>query len=1011
MRLTKLSIFSFLAALLLLWGCSTTNHGTLPTMAYHDITSHYNAYFNSNEKLTSTIRTAEAQHRDKFDSVIPVYAHSDSKEFASYSGDLDDVIKRSTMGIQLHNVSNWSDDHMLLIGKASYLKGDYDKAAGSFKYITTEYKEGVDYVKVMRALGKRPGKYVKVKKKPKKPEFKEVTQADGSKKLEKVDNRPSFSVWIHTPARSEALIWLIKTYTRTGRFDEAASVITYVRSDDNFYKNYDPQLELADADLQVTRKNYNAAIEPLEKYLAHKKIRKRKKLKTRALFVLAQCYEMKGDYPKATLNYKEVLKSRPNYDMEFYAKLKMAKLGRGGSDNSSVKALLAKMAKDGKYKDYYDQIYYELAMISLQENQRDEARKFLHKSVDNSTTNDDQRALSYLKLAELDYQDEAYVTSKFFYDSTLNFMAKNDARYPDIEERDKLLDNLVKQLNIIAEEDSVQKIAAMPEAQRQKYIRDAIARKEQEEEAKKEAEETAKQQQQLENFKGSGQQNGPQQPGGAPAGSNWYFYNTAARATGYNDFIKKWGRRKLEENWRRKNKSSNSDETDTNTAAVDSAKTDDKKDVATGTPEEQMLAGIPTTPEKLDKSNERMIDAYYTAGTIYKDGLDAYDKAQVMFETLNSRFAKHKLLLESYYYLYLIAQKRGMNAMAQEYKGKILAEFPESVIAKVLRDPNFVNESKQKEQEVNNYYESTYSDFVNNRLDSAWLKAKLSDSRFKPNPLSAKFELLLALILAKQNRLEDYVQALNKLVNKNTDMEVKKTASNLLTALNKSSLPQIDLSKDSLRRDSLNALYRYEATGSGKPDSATLQLQQQLEQAKDKAKQQGVQVKVDTTAKTVEQPAAKNDTVNKAGNNVTPGNNAPANNVVAEDTSSPFKRSDDAVHYFIVYIKDPTVSANATTSVLAKLNAFNSTQYEVKHLQAKQVMIDSKNKLINVRQFKNRADVMEYYNVVRKQEQLYDDMMAGQYVITCISTLNFSTLLDTKNIDEYQKFFNRVYGK
>ncbi len=1011
MRLTKLSIFFFLGALLILGGCSTTNHGTLPTMAYHDITSHYNAYFNSNEKLVNTLRTGEAQHRDKFDSVIPVYAHSDSKEFASYASDLDDVIKRSTMGIQLHNVSNWSDDHMLLIGKASYLKGDYDKAAGSFKYITTEYKEGVDYVKVMRALGKKTGKYVKVKKKVKKPEFKEVTQADGTKKLEKVDNRPQFSLWIHEPARSEALIWLIKTYTRTGRYDEAASVITYVRSDDNFYKNYDPQLELADADLAVTRKNYSAAIDPLEKYLAHKKIRKRKKLKTRALFVLAQCYEIKGDNPKAILNYKEVLKSRPNYDMEFYAKLKMAKLGRSGSDNGGVKALLAKMAKDGKYKDYYDQIYYELAMISLQENSRDEARKFLHKSVDNSTNNDDQRALSYLKLAELDYQDEAYVTSKFFYDSTLSFMAKNDARYPEIEERDKLLDNLVKQLNIIATEDSIQKVAAMPEAQRQKFIKDAIARKEQEEEAKKEAEETAKQQLQLENFKGTGQQNNAQQQNSPGAGSNWYFYNTAARATGYNDFIKKWGRRKLEENWRRKNKnSSTGDDNDTNTAVVDSAKTDTKQDVVTGTPEEQLLAGIPTTPEKLTKSNDRMIDAYYTAGTIYKDGLDAYDKAQTMFETLNARFPKHKLLLESYYYLYLIAQKRGQAAMAQEYKNKILAEFPESVIAKVLRDPNFVNESKQKEQEINTYYESTYRDFVNNQLDSAWLKAKLSDSRFKPNPLASKFELLLALILAKQNRLEDYVQALNRIVNKSTDMEVKKTAGDLLTALNKSSLPQIDLSKDSLRRDSLNALYRYEATGSGKPDSATLQLQQQLEQAKEKAKQQGVLVKVDTAAKkTEEQTTTAKDTATKGNTTVT--SNAPAPNVVVEDTTSPFKRSDETVHYFIVYIKDPTVSSNASTSVLAKINAFNSTQYDVKHLQAKQVMIDSKNKLINVRQFKNRADVMEYYNVLRKQDQLFSDMQAGQYVLTCISTVNFSTLLDTKNIDEYQKFFNRVYGK
>lgn len=67
--------------------------------------------------------------------------------------------------------------------------------------------------------------------------------------------------------------------------------------------------------------------------------------------------------------------------------------------------------------------------------------------------------------------------------------------------------------------------------------------------------------------------------------------------------------------------------------------------------------------------------------------------------------------------------------------------------------------------------------------------------------------MLAALILAKQNRLGDYVQALNKIINKSKDVEVKKTASELLSNLNKSALPQIDLSKDSTMRDSLNAQY------------------------------------------------------------------------------------------------------------------------------------------------------------------------------------------------------------
>lgn len=989
---------------MLLWGCSTTNHATLPTMAYQDITSHYNAYFNSSEKLKNVYKLSLESHKDKFDSVLPVFHYTDPKEFASYSSDLDDVVKRSTLAIQLHNISNWSDDHFLLIGQSNFLKGDYDKAASSFKYITTEFKEGVDYVKVMKGLGKPLKKYVKKKKKKVKPEVKVVINKDGTQTLEKVDKRPEFSLWIHEPARSEALLWLIKTYSRQNKFDEASTVVTYTRGDELFYKNLDPQVDLVEADLRVAEKDYGAAIEPLEKYLNAKKVRKKKKLRVRPLFVLAQCYAITGNNAKAVQNYKKVLKSRPNYDMEFYAKIKMAKLGRGESGNMDVRKLLAKMAKDNKYRDYFDQIFYELALISIAENNRVEARNFLHQSVNNSTNNDEQKALSFLKLAELDYGDEMYVNSKFFYDSTLSFMSKNDDRYADVTERVKVLDNLVKQLNIIADEDSLQKLASMSEVQREKIIRDAVFKKEQEEEEKKAAA-TSGSTSQVNNFMNNQSQNNLQQQN-ANLGSTWYFYNANARSTGYNDFIKKWGNRKLEENWRRKNKTSAISDDD-NTLLSDttlSTQKDAESVLNSGSIEDQMHSSIPLTPEKLEKSNGKLVDAYYTAGTIYKDGLESYPKADNMFETLNARFPKNKLLLESYYNLYLLALKQKNTAKAEEYKNKILAEFPESVIAKVLRDPNFVNEAKQREKAVFDYYELAYNDYSGDSLDSCWYKCEMADKLFKPNPISGKFQLLEALVLSKQNRLADYVQALNKIISRTTDVEVKKVATDLLAALNKSSLPQIDLSKDSTKRDSLNAVFFRGA------DTSEAAIQKQFNEAREQAKQGGVVVKTDTTTKhavvnatdTTKNISTVKDTSAKTSNS--------AQNVVEEDTISPYVRSDAAVHYFIIYIKDGTAPQSAIMSTMAKIDAFNSTQFTDKRLVAKQVLIDSKNKLINIRQFKNREEVMSYYKVIKAQDQLFSDLKKEQYAITCISTLNFSTLLSEKNIDLYnEKFFKRVY--
>jgi len=321
---------------------------------------------------------------------------------------------------------------------------------------------------------------------------------------------------------------------------------------------------------------------------------------------------MTGNSGKAIENYQRVLKSHPNYDMEFYAKIKMAKLARGASgDNKQIRNLLARMAKDGKYKDYWDQVYYELALISISENNRIEARNLLHKSIDNSTTNDDQKALSFLKLAELDYEEEEYVSAKFFYDSTLVFMAKNDARYADIDERDKMLDNLVKQLDIIAQEDSLQRLAALPKDERERVVREALERKEQAEEDKKLEQKNAQQQSQMNTFQNTGTGNTQTQSQSAASGSSWYFYNVSARAAGYNDFIKKWGRRKIEENWRRKDKGSSmsTDEETTAAAAAAADTTAALEDIAQQpkTPEEEMMAAIPTSPEKMSKSTDKIV--------------------------------------------------------------------------------------------------------------------------------------------------------------------------------------------------------------------------------------------------------------------------------------------------------------------------------------------------------------------------------------------------------------------
>lgn len=792
LRFTKVVIFAAFWGLLLLAGCSTTNHAPLPSMVYHDITGHYNAYFNANERLKAVYVTMDKTHKDNYKEILPLYTYSDPKEASAVSGELDEIEKHLTNSVQIHKVSNWADDDFLMMGKAVYIKGNYERAQSFFKYTTTEYKNGVDYVKERKKEGKNAKPTLK-RKPVKKPKFVQKLDEKGNMILVKVDERPSYTLMIHEPARAEALLWLAKSYAAQKKFVEAASVIQFARSDDKFYKNLDKELEATEAEIFLRQKNYHDAIKPLETYVGMEK----KKLKrVRPLFILAQLYERSGDYKKASDYYRLVLKNRPNYDMEFYAKINRAKLGSRGGNSDDIRKLLTQMSRDGKYKDYYDQIWYELGMIALNGNDRTLARKDFQKSVALSTKNADQKALSYLKLAQMDYEDEAYVTSKYYYDTTMQNMAKEDTSYAAVESRDKTLAKLVKQIDIITTEDSLQRIAGMSDADRLKFIHKLLDQKQKEADAK-EAGKGIKGVNSDFIKPGAGQAPPPTDD---PA-NQFYFYNVTAKGNGYSEFVRKWGRRKLEDNWRRKDKSISSETTD----ATDSAKAKSDSLAATITPgseDDKMLAGLPLTPEKLQKSNDKLVDAYYQVGTVYKDDLQAYRKAINAFDELNRRFPGNKLELESWYQLYLLEGKTKNNNKAELYKNKILEKYPDSKIAQYLKNPEYLAQEQKKQNSLSDYYDAAYNDYATGMYASAEQKIAEVDAQFKENQIRAKFDLLNAQVLAKENRLGDYVQALNKVITKYPGTPEKDVAQTWLNKLNSSKLPQVDISK--LPKDSLD---------------------------------------------------------------------------------------------------------------------------------------------------------------------------------------------------------------
>ena len=83
-------------------------------------------------------------------------------------------------------------------------------------------------------------------------------------------------------------------------------------------------------------------------------------------YILAQLYQYSNNYALAKKHYKLVLKSSPEYEMAFNAKMNLARSLEGNdADSKKIRQELLKMIKDDKNIEYLDQLYYTLALMDV----------------------------------------------------------------------------------------------------------------------------------------------------------------------------------------------------------------------------------------------------------------------------------------------------------------------------------------------------------------------------------------------------------------------------------------------------------------------------------------------------------------------------------------------------------------------------------------------------------------------------------------------------------------------
>ena len=744
----------FLGPFLILAGCSVEKN-TDTSRFYNSMTAKYNIYFNGYENYKAGLAKIAGSQRDDYGEILNVFEYSDPTTPSLCSSDMERAIQKASKLIALKSITarpeikdtrklsskekallekkeynEWVDDSYLLIGKARFFKHEYSEASSLFDY------------SIINA------------------------------------NDPDIKI--------EAAIWLARVNNETGKYNESLRLLSELDINESTAKSLRSMYFTSLADLYVKQKRFSEAIDPL--FMAIQLV-SAKRTRYRLTFLIAQLYAKTGDASLATSNYQKVIRMRPPYEVEFYARINIAGVFDVNSmDSEKIKKELEKMLKDAKNVDFQDQIYFALGNMAMKEGREDEALEYYHKSASSVSRNQNQRGRSFLALANYYFAKPDFIRSGMYYDSTVYFLDPSFPDYKEILEKSQNLNALVSQLNIIQREDSLQKVARMNESQRNTLISSLIAKATKEETDRKANEYTDRYNlgQFYENerrFQGNIEQEG-----------KWYFYNQSAMAFGRTEFRRRWGDRKLEDNWNRSNKArvniaqfGGADDSEQERVDTSAAVSNAKKP-------EFYLKDLPLNDSLMAISDDKIATALLNAGRAYADRLTDQARATESYESLIDRYPESELVPEALYNLYKV-NKENNSARSEIYRQRLLQQFPESEYARILSDPAYYEKKIAEMKMASETYKAAYTAYNEERFNDAISLCIEGLEKYPQDQLAPKFQLLRAYSVAKTSDERSFKTELNNLVKTWPKTAESTRAEEIITYLNQKS-PQLKVEEE-----------------------------------------------------------------------------------------------------------------------------------------------------------------------------------------------------------------------
>ena len=994
---------------------------------YHTFTSKYNGYFNANELMEESFATLETSRQDNYNQVLPIYTYTDVDNPKMVASQLDLAIEKVIRVATIHELGEYVDDCYVLMGKAQYLKQDYETAQETFEFFQEEFnpanpygsnykkkKKSIKQRKRDRDIEKENQKELKKKEKEEKEEQREKDRKEKEKlkkeakkakeegrkkrkkekkeeekrrKKEREDrkksnkrNKKSGGKKKRAPkdekekeetesiieveetkadlvkdetssdveselnlmeedqkevavsedvgeeevipnkkkekkedntAYSEGMLWLAKTYIERGKYSNAEYLLRKL-SQSMVKKEVEREIPVAKSYLYMVQKEYDKAIPELRKAID---VSNDGKLKARYAYIIAQLYQKKNDYANALSAFQEVKNHKGNFRMDFNADLSIEKNGllAGTESNELASKKINKMLGEEKYSEFRDQIYFTLGEISLAQNNDKEALINFTLSIRNNLNNPPLKSEAYYYMATLNFEKEEYVAAKYYYDSTLMSMNKLDERYNEVSLYTKNLSRIARNIETIELQDSLLFLSGLSQEKLDK-LADMLVLEQRvaDEEVEKNKSKGKTSQPKM----GSGRQNSRKRGFG---NSKFFAYNLAAKEKGANEFRKRWGDRKLEDNWRRLDSQS------FNTFDDEDVEEEEEKEI-TDAERKRALVDVPSTPASLEKANAAIEEALYDLGIAFRGAVKNYQKSVDALEKLVVRYPQSEKILDVYYYLYLSYSDLGNSSKAEYYKNRIIQEFPDSRFAKALQDPNYFASLKDENNSVELYYDNTYELFDNGEYINVKNRIAESETLFgKENAMKAKFGLLSAMVTGAEEGIKGYIKALQDVITRHPDTPQQIRAQEIMRFL--------------------------------KGDSDAFEV------------------------------------------------------VEIKEVDDIFDLEENKLHYVAIIVYES--SNEKFTDAKIAVSNFNKRYYRTKKLQISDIFLnrDEGSQIILIRKFKNMKESMDYYDTVEKNKVDYIKGTEVAFDVYPITQRNYRKIISERSASKYRVFFQKNYKK